>query len=281
MMTATEGKQDTATASNNKEETQELSDDVFPSPSPSPSLCWKEGKCPETDAWWWSSLIFYWMTPLFRRAAYLKKEGEALEQEDLLPVPECDHSAKIGPVFEIAWDNQLKKEAEKKIVSETPPDADTEDGDIQYTGRVRVALMAVFGRSFYVAGGIKFCNTMLQFSFPLLLNAILKYIEDTQSGAIDADSPGSVRYRGYWLSALLFVAMVIKAMAENAYFHRVYRCGYQARIALSVAVYNKSLRLANAERQSTTLGELVNLMQIDSTKVEMVVPQLHVLWDGA
>jgi hypothetical protein len=141
--------------------------------------------------------------------------------------------------------------------------------------------MAVFGRSFYVAGVIKFCNTMLQFSFPLLLNAILKYIEDTQSGAIGPDSPGGVRYRGYWLSTMLFVAISLKALAENAYFHRVNRCGYQARIALSVAVYNKSLRLANAERQSTTLGELVNLMQIDSTKVEMVVPQLHVLWDGA
>jgi hypothetical protein len=131
-----------------------------------------------------------------------------------------------------AWDKQLKKEAEKNMSdSETSPEApvngspgapvkgraDTKDNNnIQSTERVRVALMAVFGRSFYVAGVVKFCNTMLQFSFPLLLNAILKYIEDTQSGAIGADSPGGVRYRGYWLSALLFIAMVIKAIAENA-----------------------------------------------------------------
>jgi hypothetical protein len=274
MMTATEGEGDSA-ATNIKEGRQQHTNVA------SPFFHWKEGECPETDAWLWSRLIFYWMNPLFRRAAYLKKEDEALEQDDLLPVPECDHSARIGPIFEGAWDEQLKKEAETKTVFKTSPEApDTKDDNIKSTERVRVALMAVFGRSFYVAGVIKLCNTMLQFSFPLLLNAILKYIEDTQSGAIGADSPGGVRYRGYWLSALLFFVMSIKSMAENAYFHRVNRCGYQARIALSVAVYNKALRLANAERQSTTLGELVNLMQIDSTKVEMVIPQLHVLWDG-
>lgn len=52
-------------------------------------------------------------------------------------------------------------------------------------------------------------------------------------------------------------------------------------MAVSVAVYNKALRLSNQERQSTTLGELVNLMQVDATKIEMFVPQVHVLWDGA
>ena len=52
-------------------------------------------------------------------------------------------------------------------------------------------------------------------------------------------------------------------------------------MAVSVAVYNKALRLSNQERQSTTLGELVNLMQVDATKIEMFIPQVHVLWDGA
>jgi len=74
--------------------------------------------------------------------------------------------------------------------------------------------------------------------------------------------------------------MACKAVTENSYFHMVYRSGYQARVAVSVAVYDKSLRLANAERQGTTLGELVNLMQVDATKIEMFVPQIHVLWDG-
>jgi hypothetical protein len=52
----------------------------------------------------------------------------------------------------------------------------------------------------------------------------------------------------------LLLAMGSKAITENAYFHRVVRAGFHAKAAVSVAVYNKSLRLTNAERQSTTLG---------------------------
>jgi hypothetical protein len=88
MMTATEGKEDAATT-DNKEEKQEHTNAVPPS-SP-----WKEGECPETDAWLWSRLIFYWMTPLFRRAAVLKKENEALEQETTA-VPESQLRTGLG-----------------------------------------------------------------------------------------------------------------------------------------------------------------------------------------
>jgi ABC-type multidrug transport system fused ATPase/permease subunit len=123
-------------------------------------------------------------------------------------------------------------------------------------------------------------NTSLQFGFPLLLNAILKFIEDYQSGKILETDPWNERYRGYWLSVILLVAMVSKAITENNYFHIVNRGGFQAKAAISVAVYNKSLRLSNVERQSTTLGELVNLMQVDASKIETFVPQIHVLWDG-
>jgi ABC-type multidrug transport system fused ATPase/permease subunit len=61
----------------------------------------------------------------------------------------------------------------------------------------------------------------------------------------------------------------------------VNRSGWEARTSVSVAVYNKSLRLSSAERASTTLGEIVNLMQVDASKIEAFIPQCHVLWDGA
>jgi ABC-type multidrug transport system fused ATPase/permease subunit len=149
------------------------------------------------------------------------------------------------------------------------------------TKHLRRVLLQVMGRNFLVAGLIKALNSCLQFCFPLLLRAILAFIEDTQSGKInDATAEWHEKYRGYWLAALLFLAMASKAVTENAYFHKVFRSGYQARVAISVAVYNKALRLANAERQGTTLGELVNLMQVDASKIESFIPQVHVLWDG-
>lgn len=49
---------------------------------------------------------------------------------------------------------------------------------------------------------------------------------------------------------------------------------------MSSSIYRKSLRLASSEQQKTTLGEIVNLMQVDAAKIEAFMIQIHVLWDG-
>ncbi|EEC47522.1 predicted protein [Phaeodactylum tricornutum CCAP 1055/1] len=244
-------------------------------------------RIPEEEASLPSHLFFFWARGLFQRASVLSKQGKALEHEDLLPLPTIDYGKRIGPAFANAWNKEeehMQSEQKRHSASEAPTVigaglADAVDGSYSTT-RVRHAIFAVIGRRFLFAGLIKVLNTALQFSFPLLLNEILAFIEDTQAGRIPEDASWEDKYRGYWLSAILFAAMAAKAITENVYFHKVYRAGYQARVAVSAAVYNKALRLANAERQGTTLGELINLMQVDATKIEMFVPQIHVLWDG-
>ena len=247
---------------------------------------------PEEEASWLSRLTFAWEKPLFTRASELAKEGKALQQEDLLPLPTVDYGKQLSNVFEQAVAKQQEEyEINKKSSSPATKTAktkkkasdekDTEEEDKQENAvNLPKALLQVVGRKFIVAGFVKALNTALQFSFPLLLNAILRFIEESQEGIFDDTDPWHVKYRGYWLSALLLVAMGCKALTESNYFHMVIRSGYQARVAVSVAVYNKSLRLSNAERQSTTLGEMINLMQVDASKIEAFIPQFHVLWDG-
>lgn len=201
----------------------------------------------------WFPFVFAWVHPLFQRARTLAKEGKALEHDDLLELPAVDDSQRIGKDFKVSWESNTDNN-EKTIKD------------------LRKALLNVMGRRFVIAGMVKLINTLLQFTFPLLLNAILQYIEDTQRGNTTDE------YRGYWLTVLLFLAMASKAVTENAYFHLVYRAGYQAKVAVSVAVYEKSLNLA--PNLQTSLGEMVNLMQVDASKLELFVPQVHVLWDG-
>jgi len=230
---------------------------------------------PEEKAWFLSHIFYAWMRPLFRRAMYLSRHDTALQHDDLLPLPKIDHGAPLLSDFERCWEQQ-------QVDHDHVGDDDEEETDGEgKTDRLRKALFGVVGRRFIIAGFIKAFNTGLQFSFPLILNAILKFIEDSQAGVISDNAPWYDRYRGYWLSAVLFAVMASKALTENAYFFRVYRSGYQARVAISVAVYNKALRLSASEKQSTTLGELVNIMQIDASKIEMFIPQIHTLWDGA
>lgn len=205
---------------------------------------------PEEQAWLLSQLLYSWQRPLFRRASQLIRKGRALEQEDLLPLPKIDLGDVIGPKFEEAW--------KKRVIVHEPTIKKLEDlkGDSDMnTTRLRRTLLDIMGTRFYVAGVIKMINSALQFCFPVLLNAILKFIEETQAGLIDESAPWYDRYRGYWLSAILLITMGSKAVTENAYFHRVVRCGFHVKAAVSIAVYNKSLRLTNAERQSTTLGK--------------------------
>jgi hypothetical protein len=209
---------------------------------------------PEEDAWLFSKLFFTWEKPLFDRATELGKKAEPLQLDDLIPLPSFDHGDVIGSSFEEAWAKQDDVPAPKGKAKVKGLSDINSNSDHHSTTRLRKSLTAVIGRRFITAGFIKALNTCIQFSFPLLLNAILKFIDETTSGKIDENDEWSVRYKGYWLSVILLVAMASKAVTENTYFHLVYRSGYQARVAVSTAVYNKSLRLTNAERQSTTLG---------------------------
>lgn len=242
---------------------------------------------PEANANFFSRVVFSWAQPLFRRATERHKVNQGLEQEDLLPLMECDLGRHIGPVFEKAWKDQVDSSSNTTSTATLvqngnhADDANTDSND----AKLSTAIRAVIGRRFVTAGLIKILNTFLQFTFPLLLRAILRFIElsQRQQDPIEnnnEEQPWYITYEGYWLSGLLFLAMGAKAITENFYFHSVYRAGYQTRVAVSVAVYNKALRLTSSERHGTTLGEMVNLMQVDASKIEMFVPQVHVLWDG-
>jgi len=58
------------------------------------------------------------------------------------------------------------------------------------------------------------------------------------------------------------------------------RVGFRVRTGLTAAIYRKALRLSPAARQGTSVGKIVNLMQVDAEKLDTVMLQIHVIWDG-
>ena len=237
-----------------------------------PPLAWRDD--PEMSSNFLSSLTFLWIQPMFSRASYLRKHGKWLEQEDLAPLAEIDKAANIERLFERAYDSYKpkKRSGDKEEVDvETPEELER---------RLLHALIATC-KSWIISGGFfRLVNSILQFSFPILLNLILSYYQDIQSGNITQNDPPAIYYKGYWLSALLMLFVACKALTESAYFHRMNRCSWRMKTAVSSSVYRKSLRLASSAQQQTTLGEIVNLMQVDATKIEAFMLQLHTLWDG-
>ena len=253
---------------------------------------WRED--PEMTANPFSSLTFHWIQPMFTRANYLRKHDRWLEQEDLAPLAEIDKSANIELLFEEAYKNYVpkkKKTTKQKGNATTADDNEEMENDLEkgsspspppeeLEARLVHALIATCKRRIIMGGLFRLINSCLQFSFPILLNIILTYYQDVQSGKITEDDPIMVYYKGYWLSALLMVFVACKALTESAYFHRMNRCSWRMKTAVSSSVYRKSLRLASSEQQKTTLGEIVNLMQVDASKIEAFVLQVHTLWDG-
>ena len=189
-----------------------------PPPEETPPLQWPSE--PETSSSLLNRLVFYWMQPLFSHAAFLRKKGKWLEQIDLAPLASIDKTEEIELIFEKAYKEYVPKK--KRGIAESPTGSPEE-----LEARLIHALLATCRTRLLVAGIARFLNTVLQFTFPILLNLILSYYQDVQSGVITANDPPIIYYKGYWLSALLMVFVGCKAVTESAYFHLVNRCTWR------------------------------------------------------
>ncbi|KAJ3122072.1 Multidrug resistance-associated protein 1 [Nowakowskiella sp. JEL0407] len=50
--------------------------------------------------------------------------------------------------------------------------------------------------------------------------------------------------------------------------------------AIVSAIYRKALHLSNASRQSSTTGEIVNLMSVDAAKIMDTVMYFNIIWSA-
>eukprot|EP00904_Undaria_pinnatifida_P009922 jgi/Undpi1/605/HiC_scaffold_10.g04069.m1 len=97
---------------------------------------------------------------------------------------------------------------------------------------------------------------------------------------IAAGGAGAVK-QAYLTCLGLFTVVTLKTAIENQYFYAVINLGTGMRGVLSTAVYRKSLRLAPSARQNATVGEIVNYMQMDASRLENLPSSVHTLWDSA
>lgn len=80
---------------------------------------------------------------------------------------------------------------------------------------------------------------------------------------------------------MLFVVSILTALLNASQFHRTYNFGMRIRTALISAIYRKALNLSSASRRYTTIGQIVNLMAVDTQKFYDTFVSLHVIWAGS
>lgn len=225
-----------------------------------PAIREKESS-PEESAGLVSKALFLWVTKLFRIAAKKRKQDkQELQFDDLFELPINDDTNALYSKFQQNWQSLSKRYS-----------ADDEATKIEPVQVLWKSLFNVVRCNMILALFVKLLNSSLQFTYPILLNFLLTYIQN----------PGDMpTYSGYLFAFLLGLATFLKAVCESNYYFIVQRAGWRIRSTVATAVYMKSLRLSASARQELSVGQIINLMQIDSTKMELFITQAIFLIDG-
>ncbi|CAF1543369.1 unnamed protein product, partial [Didymodactylos carnosus] len=94
------------------------------------------------------------------------------------------------------------------------------------------------------------------------------------------NTPSQPMWLGIFYACLLSSVVFVQTLFLQAYFHRQFLVGLRFRSATTGIVYRKSLKLSSSSKQSSTTGEIVNLMAIDAQRFQDLTSYIHILWSG-
>ncbi|KAJ3362294.1 hypothetical protein HDU91_003500 [Kappamyces sp. JEL0680] len=141
---------------------------------------------------------------------------------------------------------------------------------------LRVCFMA-FWETLFSTAFFKLAQDILQFTQPQLLHVIMIF---AASYAPESPVPAQPFYIGFAIAFLMFATAISQTLFLHQYFQGCFMMGMQVRSSLITAIYMKSLRLSNSARQKSTVGEITNLMSVDTSKIADMCTYMHILWSG-
>ncbi|XP_073949376.1 multidrug-Resistance like Protein 1 isoform X4 [Choristoneura fumiferana] len=225
--------------------------------------------CPERASGFPSRLTFSWFEPFaltgFRRS---------LTESDLWALNPPDSSKEVVPKFDKFWERSLKKQElfseARATYSKTSASVNFKPESERKPASILPALCLAFGPQFFFGSILKLVNDLLMFVSPQLLKLLIAFVGNQ-------DEP---MWRGYLYAVVLLVCASIQTMLLAHYFTRMYLVGMRIRTALTSAIYRKSLRMSNAARKESTVGEIVNLMSVDAQRFLELTAYLNMIWSA-
>ncbi|KAI8807236.1 P-loop containing nucleoside triphosphate hydrolase protein [Cladochytrium replicatum] len=207
---------------------------------------------PEESANFFSRITFSWMYPLLKQG-----KQKDLDMDDLWTLRPVDSSQKNSDLFQNAWSAELAR---------TKPSF------------VR-AIVRAYGPTFAIGGVYKVVQDILAFVQPIYLKNLIAFAT-SYDPEIAKDDPPQPLYHGFLIAVFMLLTAVLQTTVLQQYFHVCFMTGMRVRAAIVTAVYKKSLTLSNTARGRSTVGEIVNLMSVDSAKLQDTTTYLHVIWSG-
>src|SRR5579859_4475944 len=191
-------------------------------------------------------LTFSWMTPLMKYGHKV-----FLTEGDLWGLRSIDRSSNASTTFTYEWDRQLQKK----------------------NPSVTWALLRAYGGTYAVAGVLKACQDILAFVQPQLLRMLLSFISTFEKGK---SSP----VKGFAIAGTMFLVSVVQTSFLHQYFQRSFEFGMRTKSGLTAAIYKKSLALSNDGRQAKSTGDVVNLMSVDTQRLQDVSQYGQIVWSA-
>ena len=206
-----------------------------------------EFECPYNYADVFSILTFGWMSPLMK-LGYAKY----LTQDDLWNLRTRDSSKQTAGDFRAAWAIESRKKRPSLFL----------------------AIARAYGGPFLRGGLIKVLSDVSQFLQPQFLRLLIAFVSSYQTS-----KPQPV-IRGCAISLGMFALSVTYTSCQHQYFQRVYETGMRVRSGLTAVIYEKSTRLSNAGRAAKTTGDVVNLMAVDTQRLDQVMQFMQQIWSA-
>ncbi|ODV92957.1 hypothetical protein CANCADRAFT_30952 [Tortispora caseinolytica NRRL Y-17796] len=194
-----------------------------------------------------SRLTFSWVTPLMI-AGY----KSFLTEEDLSPLPKDDVAETASSKFNKYWQKELHRSNPSLFL----------------------ALSRAFSSPFLIAAIYKMLQDILSFTQPQLLKYLIIFIQKR------SNSDEVPMIDGYMIAIAMLIVSVTQTAFLHQYFHLVFKCGMNIKSALTATIYKKSLALSNQSRSKQNTGDIVNLMSVDTQRLQDLTQYGQIIWSG-
>ena len=129
-------------------------------------------------------------------------------------------------------------------------------------------IFSIYGFKITIFGVFEFITASAGFTMPLLLSALLKYMEGTEK---------DIRIGMTWAGMMVGLSLLDGLVSVHLDSYRN-RLSLQIRSVLQSTVYEKCGLISHASFAGKSVGEILNLMSTDCERVANTVQNIHQLW---
>jgi hypothetical protein len=193
-------------------------------------------------------ITFYWMDSLMK-LGYKK----VLKVQDLWELRKQDTAEENSEKFSDAWTQELSKKKPSLLK----------------------ATFKAYGLMFLSAAFYKLVQDILGFVQPQLLKKMMEFAKNFTN--LESETRLET---GVLIAFSMLLTAIVQTVFLHQYFHVCMITGMRLKSAIITSIYRKALKLSNTSRQNSTVGEIVNLMSVDASRISELFTYLHILWSG-